>query len=160
MAHRYSAGVLSASSVPAGGVYAEMLAGATKSISVREIRVVSGSGLGGHVAIARAFAIGTGAATGIATGVSARLGSTPTTSARMQMAWTSSGVSPTGFGTKMRTEILAAATGADLALWRYDDGPIVVEPNGSLLIVNGGSGIQGGPMFVNVVWEEGPSSDS
>lgn len=154
--NRYSAGVLSNGTVAAGAAYAEMLAGATRSISVKEVRVVSATNVGGNVALTRAYAIGTGAASGIATGVAHQfVASAP--SARLQAAWSSSGITPTGYVSKLRQETLQIGTGAALSLWREShDGPLVIEPNSSLLIVNQGSGIQGGAVFVNVTWEEGP----
>lgn len=156
--NRYSAGLLSPSSVPAGAVYAEMLAGASKSISIKEIRVVSATNIGANVGISRAFAIGTGAATGIATGIAHRtVGGASGAEGCLQAAWVSSGITPTGFVSKLRQETLEVGTGAVLSLWREShDGPLVLEPRQSLLLVNHGSGIHGGALFVNVTWEEGP----
>lgn len=154
--NRYSASVLSAAVVPAGTAYAEMLAGAERSISVKEISVTAATNIGGGVALSRAHAIGTGAATGIATGVAHQfVASAP--SARLQAAWSSSGVTPTGYVSQLRRDILPIATGSSVTMWRASEhGPLLIEPNSSLLVVNAGTGIQGGAVLVNVTWEEGP----
>ena len=161
MAHRYSASI-AAAQPSVGCAYAEMLAGASKSVSVRAIRVTTLSALGGEVALERAYSVGTGAATGIATGVSHRLASSPTTSARLQAAWTSSGITPTGYGSSLRGTVLGAATGTTYDLWRADDGPLVLEPSESLVLLRRGSGsglATGAALRVDITWEEGPSSD-
>lgn len=163
MAIRHSATVDQRVCPASGSVYAEMLAGATRAISVCAIRVTTLSNLGGEIAIARSFAIGTGAASGIATGVSHRIGGQTgvgTAGARLQAAWTSSGVSPTGYASRLRSEILPTATGTIIDLWREDDGPILVEPGQSLLLVNAGSGVAtGSGIRVNFTWSEGAASD-
>ena len=153
--NRYSAGVASAATTAAGAAYAEMLAGTEKSISIKQIHVTSGSGVVSNVSIARAFAVGTGAAAGYATGVAhVPFGCASGPTARLQAAWSSA---PTGYVSKLKSEVLAGSTGASLALWRESfNGALVVEPGQSILLVNQGSGIVGGPLFVNVTWSEGP----
>lgn len=155
MAHRYSATIDSAGSVNAGAAYAEMLAGATKPISVRAVLVTTKTNIGGSFALCRAHAIGTGAASGIATATSHRTGS-PVSTARAQAAWSSA---PTGSLLKFRSDILPVATGESSVLWHELDGPIIVEPGNSLLLVNSASGIDGGGLRINFTWEEGPASD-
>lgn len=163
MARRYSASATtSVSSTAPGQAYAEMLAGTEKPISVCQILVSTRTNVGGAISLARAYAVGTGAATGIATAVHHRIGAT--TSARLQVAWTSSGVTPTGYHSKIRQSLLPVATGQVLELWNSSsDGPLVIEPSGSLLLVNQGSGFQGsgldGLLSVNVTWEEGHPTD-
>lgn len=157
MAHRFSASVDVAGPVGVGAAYAEMLAGATKPISIRAIVLTTSSNVGGQVALMRAHAIGTGAATGVATAVNHRMGAT--SAARLQVAWTSSGVTPTGYVTRIRHAIMPIATGSVRELWREEDGPLIVEPASSVLLINHASGIQGAGMHIDVTWEEGPSSD-
>lgn len=153
MAHRYSASINRAGPVNSGAAYAEMLAGATKSISVRSVSVTAASATGGEVALVRASSIGTG--TSIATGLAHRSGS-PVTAARLQSAWSSA---PTGAVPVFRSELLPSATGGQRELWHEDDGPLVLEPGTSLLLINQASGIHGGGLRINVTWEEGPLSD-
>ena len=160
MGHKYSSALERAEPVSPGGAYAEMLASATKSISIRSITVTTGSNIGGMIALVRSFGVGTGAATGVGTAVAHRLFS-PTTSSRLQVAWTSSGVTPTGYGARFREEVLPVATGQQRVLWDCEVlGPLTVEPGQSLLMVNQASGIQAGAVRLNVTWEEGPARDS
>lgn len=159
MAHRYSAGLAVVGPIGVGYAYAEMLAGATKPISIRSITLTTSTNVGGQVALVRASAIGTGAATGIATAMSHRLGS-PTSEARVQCAWTSSGITPTGYVSWVHHTVMPLATGQSRDLWSEEDGPLVIEPSSSVLLINHASGIQGGGMHINVTWEEGPASDS
>lgn len=153
---------VAATPASAGAAYAEMLAGAQRSVSVRSITLSNASNAPSSVALVRASAIGTGAATGIATGIAHRIGggSPPSTAARLQVAWSSA---PTGSTSKLREAVLPVGTGQVLELWNEHDGPLVLEPSASLLLINSGSGIAGPsgvPLFnVNVTWEEGPSSD-
>lgn len=147
--NRFSASIDSASPTNAGGCYAEMIAGASKSIVVESITITSKTNVGGTVALSRSYAVGTGSAAGIATGVSHRVG---TAMGRLQSAWSQA---PTGFGSKLRGEILPVATGSTRQLWSSDvDGPLVIEPGASLLLVNGGSGIDGGSFKISASWEE------
>jgi hypothetical protein len=155
MAQRYSVGFDRAADVTSGGAYAEMVAGATKPISIRAVRVTNSSHAGGHISLVRSFAVGTGAPSGTYTGTSHRtLGAT--SEARAYAAWTQT---PTGYISKIRDDVMPQATGSSNELWREDDGPLVLEPNTSILIINQGSGIAGGGLHVNFTWEEGPSSD-
>jgi hypothetical protein len=154
MPYRFSAAIVSAATINSGAAYAEMLAGATKPISVRSIRVTTLSGVGGAVALSRSFALGTG--TSIATGIGARVtATTPTTTAQINAAWSSN---PTGFVSKLREDVLPLGTGIMRELWGADDGPLVIEPGKSILIMNQGSGIQGGALLVSALWEEGDVS--
>lgn len=153
--HRYSAAIRVPAPVGVGQAYAEMLAGATNAISIRSVTLTTTSNVGGEVSLERAFAIGTGAATGIATAI-AHWASSPTPQGRLQVAWSSSGISPTGYVSYARHEVLPVATGQMRTLWSEDDGPFIVEPGSSALLVNHASGIAGGGMQVNVTWEEGP----
>jgi hypothetical protein len=165
LAIRFSASIDQRLAPGSGSAYAEMLAGASEPISVRSIRITTLTALGGEVGLARSFAIGTGAASGLATGVAHRIGgyaptSMPTSAARLQCAWSSSGVSPTGYGSLLRSVMLTAATGASYELWRDEDGPLAVEPSNSLLILNQASGaIPGLGLRLNFTWEKGPASD-
>lgn len=158
---RYSVGFHRGGSIAAGEAYAEMLATAGSSVSVKSVTVSTASNAGPNVAIVRAHAVGTGAATGIFTGVCHRtIGTQPTGPARVQIAWTSSGVTPTGMTTKLKEEQFPLATGAHRVLWDCDrDGPLVIEPGKSILLVNGGSGFAGSgadaALKFNVTWEEG-----
>jgi len=148
----YVASADSPASVNVGAAYAELMSSATRSISVRSISITTKTGAGAVVALARSYAIGTGSAAGIATGLPFRT-PLPATDAKLQTAWTSQ---PTGQTPKLRSEVLPAATGTARVLWSYDDPPLALEPNTSLLLVNGGSGIAGGPLGINVCWEEYP----
>lgn len=154
---RYSATVDQTTATSSGQAYAELLAGAADPISIRRISVVTLTNIGGAVGLARSFAIGTGAATGIATGVCHRaVATTATGPARAQVAWTSSGVTPTGFVSKFRSDMLPVASGQQRTLWDSAiDGPLVVEPGKSLLVVNSGTGVDGGGLRINFTWEEG-----
>jgi hypothetical protein len=158
---RYSVGFHRGGSVSAGEAYAEMLASAGSPVSVKSITVTTGSNAGPNVALVRTFGIGTGAATGIFTGVAHRtIATQPTGPARAQIAWTSSGVTPTGYSTKLREEQMPLATGATKTLWdSHRDGALVIEPSASLLFINGGSGFVGSggdaALKFNITWEEG-----
>lgn len=156
---RYSAGVSIPGAAASGQAYAELLAGAADPISVKLITITTGSNIGGHVGLSHSFAIGTGAATGIYTGVAHRLASvsaTATGPGRAQIAWTSSGASPTGYGSRLKNELLPVATGQSCILWdATTDGSLVVEPNKSVILFNQGSGIAAAGLHVNFTWEEG-----
>lgn len=155
---RYSVGFECATTAVApGDPYAEFLAGARDPVSIRAISVSSSSNVGGDIALRRSFAIGTAAASGIYTGVAHFAGATtPTGPARVQVAWTSSGVSPTGYVSNVKDEILPVATGQTRQLWDASvDGPLLIEPSKSLLLINQGSGIHVGGFHVNITWEEG-----
>ena len=154
---RYSVGIIRGTSVSAGQAYAELLAGASDPVSITSITVTTSTAVGGSVALSRAYGIGTGAATGVYTGVAHRsVATSPTGPARAQIAWTSSGVTPTGYVSKLREDILPIATGQSRTLWDASiDGPLVVEPAQSLLVLNPGTGIDGGGLRINFSWEEG-----
>lgn len=143
--------------VNSGHVYAEMLAGAADPISIKSITVTTKTNLGGQVALSRSRAIGTGAATGVFTGVAHRMGATSATGpAKAYIAWSSSGVSPTGFTSRLRSEVLPVGTGSSTSLWdSVYDGPLVLEPGTSILLMNHASGIDAGGLRVNVTWDEG-----
>lgn len=143
--------------VAPGEAYAELLASAADPVSVKSITVTTGSNIGGHVALVRAHAIGTAAATGIYTGVAHRTVATfPTGPARAQVAWTSSGITPTGMIARLKEEVLPIATGQTKVLWdERVDGPLVIEPGKSVLAINGGSGINAGGLRFNITWEDG-----
>lgn len=154
---RYSVGFSRTTTVAPGQAYAELLAGAADPVSIKLITVTTASAVGGHVALARSHAIGTGAATGIYTGIAHRLGATAATGpARAQVAWTSSGLTPTGFISKLKDELLPIATGQSAVIWdAQSDGPLLIEPSKSILLVNQSSGIDGGGLRINITWEEG-----
>lgn len=152
MGKRYSTGVDVSGPIADGAAYAELLAGAT-SINVIAIRLTNGSNGGGHIALRRSFAVGTG--TTIATGMPHRELNTGA-SARLITAWSQA---PTGLTPELRHDVLQSATGVIRDLWRAEDGPISVEPNKSLLIMSHGSGVQDNALHINVTWEEGPASD-
>lgn len=153
MRERYSAAFeVGASPVSSGGVYAEMLAGATRSISVIAVRAFTGSNVGGMVGLARSFAIGTGTAAGTFTGVAHRTVA-QAQAGRAVNAWLQA---PTGLPGLMRDVVLPVATGTAVDIWREEDGPIVLEPATSLLALNQGSGINAAPFRLQVTWEEGP----
>lgn len=168
MGIRYSASIDVASSPAPGAAYAELLSMATGGAVVHAIRVESLSGAGGNVGLTRAFAIGTGIVTGpsaaIATGLPHRLLSPtmPVGSAltRLQAAWSSSGLTPTGFVSLLRTAVFPGVTGTLRELWRSDiDGPLAIEPRGSLLFTNQGTGVAtGAGLKISVTWEEGDSA--
>lgn len=151
---RYSTGFVQAASINPGAAYAEMVAGATKSISVVAVKATADSGAGGSIALVRAFAVGTGAGTGTYSGVAHKIASTGSgASGKVFGAWAQQ---PTGFVGRLQDVVLGAATGTHRELWRIEDGPIVLEPGQSLLAVNQGSGINGGGIRFNFTWDEGP----
>jgi hypothetical protein len=154
---RYSVGFAVPGTVAPGQAYAELLAGAADPVSVKTITVTTGSNNGGHVALSHSYAIGTGAATGVQTGVAHRLSATsPTGPARAYLAWASSGVSPTGYISRLHHELLPIATGQVRSLWDATvDGPLIIEPGRSVVIVNQGSGIAAAGLQINLSWEEG-----
>ena len=154
---RYSVGFVRPQPIASGEAYAELLAGASDPVSVKLITVTTASAVGGHVSLAHSYAIGTGAATGIHTGVAHRLVATSATGpARAQVAWTSSGASPTGYRSRMKDEILPIATGQTSVLWdAQSDGDLTIEPGRSIVLINQGSGIDAGGLRINFTWEEG-----
>lgn len=151
---RYSVGIDSAASAASGAVYAAMIAGATKAISIRSIRVTASSNAGGHIALQRASSVGTATAAGTFTGVAHRVASSvAAATAKAANAWSQA---PTGYVSHLRDDILQIATGTYKDLWREEDGPLVVEPNSAVILINQGSGIAAGSLHVNFTWEEGP----
>ena len=154
---RYSVGFVRTQPIGSGEAYAELLAGAADPVSVKTISVTTASAVGGHVALAHSVAIGTGAATGIFTGVAHRMVATSATGpARAQVAWTSSGASPTGYRARLKDEVLPIATGQTRVLWDANvDGPLTIEPGKSVVLLNQGTGIDGGGLRINFTWEEG-----
>lgn len=155
---RYSASVRVRAPVGVGRAYAELLASAGSPVSILSIEASSASNVGGHVALTRSFAIGTGHATGIFTGIAHRtIATQPTGPSRVQIAWTATGAgSPTGYISNLREVVLPVATGQTRTLWDASvHGELVIEPNKSLLVMNHASGIQGGDIILNFTWAEG-----
>lgn len=154
---RYSAWAEIAGPVGIGNAYAELLAGAADPVSVKSITLTTASAVGGEVALVHSSAIGTGAATGIFTGIAHRTVATAATgTARLQIAWTSSGVTPTGYVSGLKHEVMPVATGQSRTLWDSSrDGELIIEPTKSILLINHASGIQGGGMHINFTWQEG-----
>lgn len=158
MGIRYSATIEAATPVAAGAAYAELLASATRGAVVHAIRVETKNAVGAQLGLARSFAIGTG--TSYATGVAHRLASPTmpigTALSRLQAAWSSA---PTGFLSRLRDEVIGAATGTLRQLWSSDvDGPLVIEPGKSIVVMNPGSGIDGAALKIGITWEEGDVS--
>lgn len=149
---RYSVGFVKAASVAVADPYAELLAGAGSVISVRQITVTAASGVGGQVGLAHAFAIGTG--TTVFTGVCHRaIATQPTGPARVNAGWSSK---PTGAISLLKNELLPLGTGQSKTLWDWTvDGELIVEQLKSVVLVNCGSGIQGGDLLFNITWQEG-----
>jgi hypothetical protein len=147
---RYSVGFETSGSVAGGAAYAEMIAGASDPISIRSIRVTTNSNIGGTVALSRAFAVGTG--TSLHTGVAQRtIGGTAM--ARAQSSWAQA---PTGYVSKLTLDTLPVATGQTRQLWSYEQqGPLVLEPGQSVLLVNGASAPSAGTLAIDITWEEG-----
>jgi hypothetical protein len=127
-----------------------MLAGVRTAISIRAIVVVANTARGGAVALQRSFAIGTG--TTIATAVEHNTLASGA-DGTLASAWSQA---PTGYTSAIRRAILQDATGAGFDLWWEHDGPLTIEPNKSLLLVNHGSGIDAGGLQVSFTWEEAP----
>lgn len=136
-----------------GAVYAQMITGAQRAISIKEI-VVTSRGLGGEVALARSFSVGTATAAGVATGVAHRAPEQSRVFGRLETAWSSQ---PSGATQWLKKESIGGATGTRVKLLDAScDMPISVEPTGAtgmgLLLVNVASGV--GPAFdINVTWE-------
>lgn len=151
MRERYSAAFEVAATTSSGGIYAEMLAGATRPISIIAIRAVAGSNIGGMVGLARSFRVGTGTAAGTYTGVNHRTVATGPFG-RVFAAWTQA---PTGLPGLLRDDVLPVGTGLVHEIWRQEDGPLVIEPGNSILALNQGSGINASAFRLNVTWEEG-----
>jgi hypothetical protein len=144
-----------------GVVYAQMLAGATRPISVRSVTVVTRTGVATEVGLARSFSVGTASAGNVATGLAHRLPSTSVGS--VEIGWSTNPTGPTGAHPYLRRETIGAATGTRIELLREVDAPIVVEPTGAtgmgLLLVNVGSAA-GAALDVHVTWEYGHASDT
>lgn len=144
-----------------GAVYAQMLAGATKPISVRSVAVVARTSVATEVGIARSFSVGTASAGNVATGIAHRVPEAPVGS--VEIGWGTNPTGPTGAHSYLRREVVGAATGTRVELWRAEDGPIAIEPTGmtgmGLLLVNVGSAA-GAALDVHVTWEYGPASDN
>jgi len=154
---RYSAGADVDTPVGAGKAYAQLLASASSPVSVKHIEIISSSNVGGHVALVRAFAVGTAAATGIHTGVAHRtIATLPTGPAQVSVAWTNSGIAPTGYTNLLRQEVLPTATGQARTLWDSAVmGDLVLEPSEAVLVLNHASGTQAGGLHINFTWAEG-----
>lgn len=142
-----------------GSAYAQMLAGATRAISVKEI-VVTSRGLGGEVALARSVSVGTATAAGVATGVAHRTTEQARIYGRLEHAWSAA---PSGATQWLKKESIGGATGTRVKLLDAScDMPIEIEPTGAtgmgLLLVNVASGV-GPPFDINVTWEYGAAHD-
>jgi hypothetical protein len=136
----------------AGGVYATLLAGASDPISIRTLRVTNTGSVGiGPVALARAAGVGTGVT--VYTGVGHRtLGASG--AARAYSAW--NGSNPSGALARLACDAVPAGTGTMRELWNCEtQGPLVLEPRGGLTVLNHGSGIASGTLYINATWEEG-----
>lgn len=144
-----------------GAIYAQMLAGATKPISIRSVTVVTRTGVATEVGLARSFSVGTASAGSVATGLAQRSTGTPVGS--VELAWGTNPTGPTGVHSFFRREVIGAATGTRVELWRAEDGPLAIEPTGmtgmGLLLANVGSAA-GAALDVHVTWEYGPASDN
>jgi hypothetical protein len=160
MAAKASASVRVAA-VNSGVVYAQMLAGATKPISIRSITLVARTNVLLDVGLCRSFSVGTASAAGVATGLAHRAPNQVRGDVwgRVETAWATN---PTGVATGTAFLRREVATGGRLELWRAEDGPLAVEPTGAtgmgLLLVNVGSAA-GPALDVHVTWEYGPASD-
>lgn len=155
---RYSIGIdIVVANIAPGQAYAELLASAAAPISVHELTVTSATGNGAVLALSRSAVVGTAAATGVATGAVPHRGvATVPTGAQIRIAWSSSGLAPTGFVSKIRNDILPLATGSVRTLWDSTlDGPFHVEPGTSLLLLNGGSGIDANALKVQLTYSDG-----
>ena len=152
-------------SIPAassGAIYAQMLADATRPISIRTITIVPRTNVPLEIGLVRAFAVGTAGATTVATGIAHRHPNQANMAGKVEYGWsTSPTCGATGANGFFRREI---ATGTRLLLWRLEDEPIVVEPTGvgtgsaGLLLMNVGSA-PGPALDVHVTWEYGPAAD-
>lgn len=145
-----------------GAMYAQMLAGASQSISVREITVVSRTAVATEIGLARSFSVGTASAGNVATGLAHRTPAQSGIQGSVEIGWSTSPTGPTGAHSFLRREVVGAATGTRVPLWTADDTPILVEATGmtgaGLLLVNVGSAA-GAALDVHVTWEYGPASD-
>jgi len=144
-----------------GAIYAQMLAGATKPITIRAVTVVSRTGVATEVGLARSFSVGTASAGNVATGICHR--ATEGVVGTVELGWGTNPTGPTGVHPYLRRETIGAATGTRVELWKFDDGPLVVEPTGmtgmGMLLVNVGSA-PGAALDVHVTWEYGPATDT
>ena len=158
---RFSAGFSSAANVAAGAAYAEMMAGAGRPLSLRALTVTS-NGVAGAVSLVRSWAVGTGTtvqtgvchqpvATGTPSGTPPLNYVSPSGSARIFSAWSQA---PTGIIHALRREVLSTGTGSFGELWKEDYGPLSVEPNQSLIVINNASGIDGPGLHLNFTWDE------
>jgi hypothetical protein len=148
----------------AGAVYAEFLASATRGTIVHSITIETKDALGSQIGLGRAFAIGTG--TGFATGVCHRVRSSSnpigTASARINTAWSQA---PTGYNSRLRDINFPSGTGfggtgISRDMWlSYSDGPLTIEPGGSLLLTNQASAPNAALIKIGITWEEGEAAD-
>ena len=150
-----------------GAIYAQMLAGASRAISIREIIVVTRTAVPTDLAIARSFSVGTASADNVATGVAHRKPRQTDLDGTVEIGWGTSPSGPTGAHSYLRRELVGggfsgAATGMRHIMWSEMDGPLAVEPTGAtgagLLLVNVGSAA-GAALDVIVTWEYGPIAD-
>lgn len=156
---RASASVRVASAA-SGAIYAQMLAGATKAISLRSVTVVGRGGLSTDLALARAFSIGTASAGNVATAIAHQKSKQGDIQGSVEIGWGTNPTGPTGAHSYLRREAFGSgsgvATGMRLELWREEDGPLEVEPTGAtgmgLLLLNVGSGA-GAALDVHFTWE-------
>jgi len=148
-----------------GAAYAQMMANAQSSISVRSITLVAREPGATAIGLIRSLAVGTASAGNVATGAAHRApNQTRGVQGAVELAWSSlPTASPTGTFFRRET-FVAAATGARLELWRLEDDPIAVEPTGvgtgmaGLLLLNVGSA-PGPALDLHVTWEYGAPAD-
>jgi hypothetical protein len=160
----------------AGAVYAQMLAGITRPISLREIKISLRSNVQTLFGVTRAWSIGTATVgTNVATGHAFRHPDQPHVDGRVEIGWSVTPTGQTGVHSYLRRQMVdvsvdheptpgnaTVATGAIAWLLRHTDRPIVVEPTGAtgmgLLLVNAGSSA-GAEVDVLFSWDYGDASD-
>lgn len=151
--------------VNSGAVYAQMMAGAQKSISVRSITLVARTNVATEIGLARSVSVGTASAGSVATGVAHRAPNQAGVQGTVEYGWSvqPSGV-PTGPAPYLRRELWSAPSGSRFELWQLEDDPIAIEPTGAgtgmmgLCLVNVGSAA-GAALDVHVTWEYGHVGD-
>lgn len=146
-----------------GALYAQMLAGATKPIAIREITVVSRTAVATEIGLARGFSVGTASAGNVATGIAHRVANNAAMVGSVEIGWATSPTGPTGAHPYLRREVIGAATGTRVQLLRQEDAAILIEPTGmtgtSLQLINVGSAA-GAALDVHVTWDYGHVADN
>lgn len=146
-----------------GALYAQMLAGATKPIAVREITIVSRTAVATEVGVARGFSVGTASAGNVATGLAHRPTNDASIVGSVEIGWGTNPTGPTGSHPYFRREAIGAATGTRIQLLRQEEAPIIIEPTGmtgtSLQLINVGSAV-GAAFDVHVTWDYGHATDN